>query len=113
MVPPSEESRDVLSLSFKPVRLADNVTLQTPLSRYGKGPGLLLLTSKDYKSRPSTDMTKTLDPEPRQKWAEEGFAVVEVKVDPETIEEDLKIGIAILKNLPQCSSYSTIGVIGT
>jgi hypothetical protein len=100
------------ALVFSPSRLADNVTLQTPLSRYGKGPGLLLLVPKDYKSRPSTDVTKTLDPEPQQKWAEEGFTVVEVKVDPTTVEGDFKIGIEALKNLPQCSSYTTVGVIG-
>jgi carboxymethylenebutenolidase len=100
------------ALAFRPRHMADNVSLQNPLSRYGKGPGLLLLVPKDYKSRSSTDITKTLDPEPQQKWAEEGFAVVEVKVDPATVEEDCKVGIEALKNLPQCSSYTTVGVIG-
>lgn len=100
------------SLEYKPLRLSENVTLQTPLSRFGKGPGLLLLVSKDYKSRSSTDITKTLDPEPQQKWAEEGFAVIEVKVDSATIEEDFKTGIEALKKLPESGSYSTVGVIG-
>ena len=100
------------ALEFKPLRLADNVTLQTPLSRFGKGPGLLLLVSEDYNSRSSTDITKTLDPEPQQKWAEEGFAVVEVKVDPATVEEDVKTGVAALTKLPESASYSTVGVIG-
>lgn len=100
------------SLDFKPTRLNDNVMLQTPLSRSGKGPGLLILVSKDYKPRPSIDISKTLDPEPQQKWAEEGFAVVEVKVDPSTVEEDFKAGLAALKKLPECASYSTVGVIG-
>jgi carboxymethylenebutenolidase len=99
------------SLEYKPVRLSENVTLQTPLSRFGKGPGLLLLVSKDYKSRSSTDITKTLDPEPQQKWAEEGFAVIEVKVDPATVEEDFKTGIEALKKLPESEPYSTVGVI--
>jgi carboxymethylenebutenolidase len=101
------------SLDFKPVRLADNVTLQTPLSRFGKGPGLLVLVPKDYKARSTIDISKTLDPEPQQKWAEEGFAVVEVKVDPETVADDFKVGVAALKKLPECASYSTVGVIGT
>ena len=101
-----------LSLESKPIRLADNVTLQTPLSRLGKGPGLVLLISKDYKSRSPTDVSKTLDPEPQQKWAEEGFAAVEVKVDPATVEEDFKTGVAALTKLPECVPYSTVGVIG-
>jgi carboxymethylenebutenolidase len=101
-----------LLLEFKPFRLADNITLQAPLSRFGKGPGLVLLVSKDYKSRSPTDISKTLDPEPQQKWAEEGFAVVEVKVDPATVEEDFKTAVAALKKLPECASYSTVGVIG-
>lgn len=100
-------------LEFKPVRLSENVTLQTPLSRLGKGPGLILLVSKDYNSRSSADITKTLDPEPQQKWAEEGFAVVEVKVDPVTIEADFKVGVEALKKLPETREWSAMGVIGT
>jgi carboxymethylenebutenolidase len=99
------------SLEFKPVRLADNATLQTPLSRFGKGPGLVLLVSKDYKPRSSADISKTLDPEPQQKWAEEGFAVVEVKVDPATVVEDFRSGFTALKNLPECASHGNVGVI--
>jgi len=103
------QSRD--TLAFRPRQLVDKISLQPPLSRFGKGPGLLVLVPKDYKSRSSTDITKTLDPEPQQKWAEEGFAVVEVKVDPATVEEDCMIGIEALKILPQCSSYTAVGVI--
>jgi carboxymethylenebutenolidase len=100
-------------LDYRPVRLSGNVSLQLPLSRFGKGPGLVLLISKDYKPRPSTDISKTLDPEPQQKWAEEGFAVVVVKVDSATVKEDFKTGVAALKKLPESTSYSTVGVIGT
>ena len=99
-------------LEFKPVRLSENVTLQTPLSRLGKGPGLILLVSKDYNSRSSADITKALDPEPQQKWAEEGFAVVEAKVDPATLEDDFKVGVDALKKLPEAGECSTVGVIG-
>jgi carboxymethylenebutenolidase len=100
-------------LEFKPVQLSENVTLQTPLSRLGKGPGLILLVSRDYQSRSSTDITKTLDPEPQQKWAEEGFAVVEVKVDSATLEDDFKVAVDALKKLPEAREWSTMGVIGT
>jgi carboxymethylenebutenolidase len=100
-------------LEFKPMQISENVTLQTPHSRLGKGPGLILLVSKEYNFRPSTDITKTLDPEPQQKWAEEGFAVVEVKVDPATIEDDFRVGVDALKKLPEAREWSTMGVIGT
>jgi carboxymethylenebutenolidase len=98
-------------LEFKPERLSENVTLQTPLSRLGNGPGLILLVSKDYNSRLSTDITKTLDPEPQQKWAEEGFAVVEVKIDPATIEDDFMLGVNTLKKLPEAREWSSVGII--
>ena len=46
--------------------------LQPPLSRRGRGPGLILLLDP-YHGSP-----KTLDPPPLQKWAEEGYAVAQV-----------------------------------
>ena len=100
------------SLEYSPQRLSDNVTMQTPLTRNGNGPGLVILMPKEYESRPSTDISKTLDPEPQQKWAEEGFAVVEIKVDPKTVAEDIKTGLEALRLLPQSSEYNRIGLIG-
>lgn len=100
------------SLEYCPQRLSDNVTIQTPLTRSEKGPGLVILMPKEYQSRLSTDTPKTLDPEPQQKWAEEGFAVVEVKVDPKTVADDIKTGLEAIKKLPQCSEYKSVGLIG-
>ncbi|KAI1489229.1 hypothetical protein F5X96DRAFT_679908 [Biscogniauxia mediterranea] len=53
------------------VPLAANASLQPPLSRRGRGPGLVVVT-------PGTDTgtATTLDPAPQKKWAEEGYAVV-------------------------------------
>lgn len=64
--------------SAKPIRLSANVTLQPPLSRRGSGPALIIFLAADYISQ-KENSSKTLDPEPIQKWAEEGFCVVEVK----------------------------------
>ena len=100
------------SLEYSPQRLSNNVTIQTPLTRSGKGPGLVLLLPKEYEGRSSTDISKTLDPEPQQKWAEEGFAVVEIKVDPITVEDDIKTGLEALGMLPPCSEYNGVGLIG-
>lgn len=100
------------SLEYSPQRLSNNVTIQTPLTRSGKGPGLVLLLAKEYEGRSSTDISKTLDPEPQQKWAEEGFAVVEIEVDPKTVEKDMKASLEALRMLPQCSEYNKVGLIG-
>lgn len=58
-----------------PQQVSPHVTLQRPLSRRGRGPGLILVLDH-YASTAKSE--KHLDPEPLQKWAEEGFAVVEV-----------------------------------
>ncbi|KAF2200205.1 hypothetical protein GQ43DRAFT_441800 [Delitschia confertaspora ATCC 74209] len=64
-----------------------NPTIQPPLSRRGTGPGLVLLVHGA--SPQSSNWEKTLDPPPVQKWAEEGFAVVELRqVTIEDAEED-------------------------
>ena len=51
------------------------LTLQSPLSRCGRGPGLILLLDP---TQPYHGSPKTLDPPPLQKWAEEGYAVAQV-----------------------------------
>jgi carboxymethylenebutenolidase len=100
-------------LTTKPHCVADNVTLQTPLSRRGIGPGLLVLVPSAYCGTSSGTSSKTLDPEPLQKWAEEGFAVIQVKVaDIDTAKKECAIGIKALQELPQCSSFHQIGVVG-
>ena len=58
-----------------PRTISPSITLQPPLSRRGKGPGLVLVLDH-YAAREAKD--GCLDPPPLQKWAEEGFAVVQV-----------------------------------
>lgn len=57
------------------VTLTDSAVLQPPLSRLGSGPGVILILPSPDTFDASTD-EKPLDPEPVQKCAEEGFAVV-------------------------------------
>jgi carboxymethylenebutenolidase len=102
-----------MHLSAKPIALGDNVTLQPPLSRRGTGPGLLVLLPEYYRDQSTSSSTKTLDPEPQQKWAEEGFAVVQVKVkDAVVAKQRCDIGIRALNQRPECATFSHIGVIG-
>ena len=74
-VTPPSASQTPLSLLPQPLDISPNLKLQTPLSRRGKGPGLVLVV--DYKSVVERQ-EGILDPPPLQKWAEEGFAVVQV-----------------------------------
>jgi hypothetical protein len=104
------------SASAKPYRVASNIMLQTPLSRKGKGPGLLIILPDDYKPQDQGKYKKTLDPEPLQKWAEEGFAVVEVKFvldEMRSSKDMLARSLEALKEMPECVSDGGVGVIGT
>jgi len=91
------------SFSMAPMVMGDYVTLQHPLTRRAKdsnnsaataataaaevGPGLIIIATAPTTTEPSSHhgerTTKqqaktTLDPQPLQKWAEEGFTVVQV-----------------------------------
>ncbi|CAD6443864.1 9dfc0452-b5ea-4a33-ba6e-1b68379140e2 [Sclerotinia trifoliorum] len=99
----------------RPLPVGDRIVIQKPLSRRGRGPGLLILTSESY--TPRTER-KTLDPEPCQKWAEEGFVVVNITIPdhaPETGDTDLgdylNSGRQALKSLPECTDSDKLGLI--
>ena len=110
----SSERTPVPLPSAQRVQLAQNVILQPPLSRRGKGPALLIITPSEYTGRSADDSRKTLDPEPLKKWAEEGFSVVEVKVglDFQTFVDGCETGIQALKSLPECTFDGKVAVIG-
>ncbi|KXX82210.1 hypothetical protein MMYC01_201708 [Madurella mycetomatis] len=92
-------------------QVTPEVSIQPPLSRRGSGPGLVLVV-------PATlDLSrhdKTLDPPPRQKWAEEGYAVAQIliKDGSSTIVDQVGIAIAELKKLPACSGdkFSVVAI---
>ena len=60
-----------------PQEISPHLTLQPPLCRRGHGPGLILVVDH-YALLDKSE--KSLDPPPLQKWAEEGFAVVQIQV---------------------------------
>jgi len=93
--------------SAKPTKLAANVTLQPPLSRRGHGPGLILLVPAFGRTK-----TETLDPQPILKWAEEGYAVVEVVTSGNAnISEAVVSGVEALTKLPECSDKDKFGLV--
>ncbi|KAI1772784.1 carboxymethylenebutenolidase [Hypoxylon cercidicola] len=85
----------------------ENLTTSIPLSRLGHGPGLLLLVDPDLDLRKHD---RTLDPPPLYKWAEEGFAVAQLKLT-DSIRDDLRLALSELSKLPSCDQKDKIGVI--
>ncbi|KAJ2967084.1 hypothetical protein NUW58_g10520 [Xylaria curta] len=115
------------------VQLAGNATLQPPLTRRGYGPGLIIILPGDPSSTSETDPNeqqesgnapesrspKTLDPLPREKWAEEGYAVVQLIFGnglhgPEewSIGTTLDKAIETLETLETCNVKDKFGLIG-
>ncbi|CCF44727.1 carboxymethylenebutenolidase [Colletotrichum higginsianum] len=86
------------------------VTIQSPLSRRGHGPGLLILVEQGI------DLSKhdtILDPPPAQKWAEEGYAVAQVIIAPGVGDVANRVSAAIksLRDLDSCDDKEKFGVI--
>ncbi|KAI0487032.1 hypothetical protein F4859DRAFT_324621 [Xylaria cf. heliscus] len=114
------------------IRLAGNATLQPPLTRRGYGPGLIIITPGDPPStpegvpseaqeksdKPDSGKTNPLDPLPQKKWAEEGYAVVQLTFgDGNQGKEDWDIGTAFnqaieaLEKLETCNVDDRFGLI--
>ncbi|KAH3948293.1 hypothetical protein HBH53_104540 [Parastagonospora nodorum] len=95
----------------EPQAISPQITLQAPLSRRGKGPGLVLVLDTSALIDKSE---KHLDPPPLQKWAEEGFAVVQLVV-PGKVEDGgefpLKKALEILKGCEACEFDKGVGLI--
>ena len=96
------------------VTLGPNVVLQPPLSRRGHGPGLIaFLPSLDTHAEDDT-RRKPLDPEPVQKWAEEGFAVVGIACGSNSnVKTALNVAVAALVKLDKVDIKDKVGILGT
>ncbi|KAJ5831941.1 hypothetical protein N7474_000252 [Penicillium riverlandense] len=90
----------------KPRELGPGLRLLPPLSRLGRGPGLLLLVANSTSSL-------TIDngvPGLLIKWAEEGFAVVEIQA--KAIAENEDVFHRALEGLKQCAECDYNGKVG-
>lgn len=90
--------------------LEDGVTLISPLSRRGFGPGVLLLV-------PDTDAsTKIIEGVPSHliKWAEEGYTVAQIqqRALSKNAAKVITITIQALNENSKCEPKGVIGVIG-
>lgn len=100
----SEPPTPLPSIQFE--ELAPGVGLLLPLSRRGHGPGLIILTP---------DTTTHLNiieavPSPLIKWAEEGYAVVEIQQQALSAAV-IKQAIEALSRCDRCDANSKIGLI--
>ena len=95
----------------EPQRISSSITFQAPLSRRGRGPGLILVLDA-YASVGKSE--KGLEPPPLQKWAEEGFAVVMLLV-PGKPDDDgefpLQKALETLKECEACEFEKGVGLI--
>lgn len=91
--------------------IGTDITLQPPLSRRGHGPGLIIVLPKDLEL--DADQ-QTLDPPPRQKWAEEGYAVVEIQLsggNDGPLTDAINVGIDALNALKECDVKDEFGLV--
>ncbi|KAF9076575.1 hypothetical protein BDP27DRAFT_1313561 [Rhodocollybia butyracea] len=109
--PTSPNEQEVALPSAPRITLSNNVYLQPPLTRRGTGPGMIAFLPPSSAFNINTDLEKTLDPEPIQKWAEEGFAVVGVTSGGGwSIEEALTKGIEALLALKELDTKDKFAV---
>ncbi|KAF2266033.1 hypothetical protein CC78DRAFT_559507 [Lojkania enalia] len=90
------------------VEISPHLAFQPPLSRRGTGPGVILVLDHYAPVERNEDR---LDPPPLQKWAEEGFAVVQVLVPGKDDEFPLKRALELLKACEACEFGAGVGLI--
>ncbi|KIJ56457.1 hypothetical protein M422DRAFT_110254, partial [Sphaerobolus stellatus SS14] len=97
--------------------LTSNIGFQAPLTRRGHGPGLIIFLPAKSIVRSDdapngSQRTKSLDPEPVQKWAEEGFAVVGITYGHESnIEASIQIAVDSLIGSSEVDIKDKFGAI--
>ncbi|KAL4984162.1 hypothetical protein BDW68DRAFT_167469 [Aspergillus falconensis] len=97
------------------VHVAPDVLLQPPLSRCGRGPGLLLIRAAAHAQCQANN--HSLDPEPLQKWAEESFAVAQITLDAESSKNQAALSDLVrsaekaLSGLAECDKKDKFGVL--
>ncbi|TFK43298.1 NTF2-like protein [Crucibulum laeve] len=105
----SPEEQPVALPSAPLVTIDTNIVLQPPLTRRGTGPGIIIFLPDNQKLGFSTG-EKPLDPEPVQKWAEEGFAVVAITA-ANSVEASLKNAVNALLSLEEVDIKDKFGII--
>ncbi|KAI2610506.1 hypothetical protein GGR54DRAFT_618188 [Hypoxylon sp. NC1633] len=102
--------RDTMAQPNTQLNIDLYLTIADPLTRRGHGPGLLLLVDEELDLGKHE---KTLDPPPLHKWAEEGFAVAQLRVARSgiSIPDGLRLALSELAKLATCNQSDKIGII--
>lgn len=90
--------------------VAPGVSLLRPLSRRGTGPGMILLTADHEDPLAISDGV----PSPLVKWAEEGYAVVEIQARALAAGSAQLLGSAVeaLEGCGECEPKGKVGLVG-
>lgn len=107
----NQESEKSLQLpSACIIQVTPSVTIQPPLSRAGKGPGLIILIDQESATKASTE---SIDPLPLQKWAEESFVVGQIDLSKleKSFEETLSDTLQSIKDLDSFDGNEKFGLI--
>ncbi|KAL5344114.1 hypothetical protein BJX70DRAFT_8451 [Aspergillus crustosus] len=97
------------------VEVSSNIVVQPPLSRCGRGPGLVLIRPSAHAEDQKN--SQSLDPEPLLKWAEESFAVARVTLDSQLSADQTSASAIVekavdaLSSLPECDGEDKFGLL--
>lgn len=99
------------------VEISEYISLLPPLSRRGYGPGLMIVLPEGTPTyRQGGVVCEDGVPPPLLKWAEEGFAVVEIREaafrGDISVQQVLDRAVADLVDCEQCHEDGGIGIIG-
>ncbi|KAG6809762.1 hypothetical protein H0H92_014821 [Tricholoma furcatifolium] len=116
---PNAPSEQPVALPSAPLQvLSETDVIQPPLTRRGTGPGIVLVLPPAQDLDIRKDGVKPLDPEPVQKWAEEGFSIAAITQDSNlssdsswSFEVSLKRCITALLELPELDVRDKFSVI--
>ena len=117
---PDSENEQAPPLPSAPlITLSSNLVIQPPLTSRGSGPGIVLLLQNPSCLSTSLQSRRPLDPEPVQKWAEEGFTVAGVTLTPSSVFDQasaissvIKQGIDCLLQVKELDDRDKFAVIG-
>ncbi|KAJ3841241.1 hypothetical protein F5878DRAFT_27185 [Lentinula raphanica] len=108
--PTSPDEQEITLPSAARITLGSNASLQPPLTRRGTGPGMIAFLPPSSVYVPNRE--QTLDPEPVQKWAEEGFAVLGITCDGKgwSVKDSLTKGIDALLSLKELDTRDKFAI---
>lgn len=92
--------------------LKPGISLQPPLTRLGSGPGLIIFTTPEAYDEEVTQRDDA--PTAVLKWAEEGYAVVQVSataIGASSVETVLADGVKALQECDACQPKDKIGLV--